>query len=362
MTAKKRRQINTASASECERLQSDILDNTSSHSASLPASSKNSSLSSSEPSHDTINTNEPTMPSLSTPLSAKKKKESLNIDQLYDSERTTHKTNHWRYGPWAAGFVETSWHDERNRNAAGLKNCCCDESSTDNMDPTGGCQLFSSFICSKIGAKRIGNMAVLKEGEEIVSNADAFPEEGKEGEDDDSIGSNNGGHPRQARRKIDIIVGPYWPCLIFITYPLILTLTTITAIKAVFVPNQYIPLMLVWSGLSGGLCSALFRVGCKDPGILPRYRNIPNAKDMESGGGWAGDNWRWNDQAQTYKPKSALYDSDCAVVVEDFDHTCPWTGTAIGKKNMLAFQIFVTLIFICLPLDILLLSGIADSA
>jgi len=25
----------------------------------------------------------------------------------------------------------------------------------------------------------------------------------------------------------------------------------------------------------------------------------------------------------------------------DFDHVCPWTGTAIGRNNMLPFRIFV---------------------
>ena len=31
---------------------------------------------------------------------------------------------------------------------------------------------------------------------------------------------------------------------------------------------------------------------------------------------------------------------DCGVVVEDYDHTCPWTGTAIGKGNIKWFYLF----------------------
>jgi hypothetical protein len=38
-------------------------------------------------------------------------------------------------------------------------------------------------------------------------------------------------------------------------------------------------------------------------------------------------------------------------------YSCPWTGTAIGSKNMLAFQCFVALVFICLMFDIILLTG-----
>lgn len=36
---------------------------------------------------------------------------------------------------------------------------------------------------------------------------------------------------------------------------------------------------------------------------------------------------------------------------------CPWTGTAIGAGNMRYFQCFVALVFLCLIVDILLLTG-----
>lgn len=36
---------------------------------------------------------------------------------------------------------------------------------------------------------------------------------------------------------------------------------------------------------------------------------------------------------------------------------CPWTGTAIGKKNMYSFQWFVGLVFVCLIMDIFLITG-----
>ena len=38
--------------------------------------------------------------------------------------------------------------------------------------------------------------------------------------------------------------------------------------------------------------------------------------------------------------------------------SCPWTGTAIGKKNMRSFQCFVALVFLCLIVDIFLLTGV----
>jgi len=42
-----------------------------------------------------------------------------------------------------------------------------------------------------------------------------------------------------------------------------------------------------------------------------------------------------------------------------FDHTCPWTGTAIGKKNMPAFQAFIFFLFACLIMDIALITAAA---
>jgi hypothetical protein len=48
---------------------------------------------------------------------------------------------------------------------------------------------------------------------------------------------------------------------------------------------------------------------------------------------------------------------DTGVIVEEFDHTCPWTGTAIGRKNMFPFQMFVCLVFLCMVLDIFILTG-----
>ena len=42
-----------------------------------------------------------------------------------------------------------------------------------------------------------------------------------------------------------------------------------------------------------------------------------------------------------FNNKGALYCRECGVLVQDYDHLCPWTGTGIGKKNMWAFKGFV---------------------
>lgn len=40
------------------------------------------------------------------------------------------------------------------------------------------------------------------------------------------------------------------------------------------------------------------------------------------------------------------------VVVDEFDHTCPWTGTAIGSKNIRAFHAFIYSVYGLLICDV----------
>ena len=50
-------------------------------------------------------------------------------------------------------------------------------------------------------------------------------------------------------------------------------------------------------------------------------------------------------------------DDHASALTPSNELSCPWTGTAIGEKNMMAFQAFVALVFVCLILDIVLLTG-----
>lgn len=81
----------------------------------------------------------------------------------------------------------------------------------------------------------------------------------------------------------------------------------------------------------GFVMVALCCVSCKDPGLMERV------VDEEAGEG----GWFWNEQVGSFRPPGALYCRECGVLIQDFDHTCPWTGTAIGHNNMFAFKVFV---------------------
>jgi hypothetical protein len=78
----------------------------------------------------------------------------------------------------------------------------------------------------------------------------------------------------------------------------------------------------------------LGKTACTDPGVLKRYHEKPE-----------GTNWIYSDQAQTFRPRGAIYCSECNLIVEEYDHVCPWTGTGIGKGNMRWFSKFTS--FVC---------------
>ncbi|KAG7356333.1 DHHC palmitoyltransferase [Nitzschia inconspicua] len=251
------------------------------------------------------------------------------LDSRFDAEQQRLKVQSWKESHFATGLVPATWEEEYHSYRNDMKGQCMKMVDNDNTTPCGCC---SAMICFMLGAGRVGNMAVLRQSTEWV---------------DELVEAENGETTtmRVMRPRLDVVVGPYWPMLMFVTYPLILGVSGLTLITVI--PNKHPLLGLGWGILTVGLISALALTACRDPGILPRYNNPP-----------PDDNgWRWNERSHSYRPRSAWYDPDTAVVVEEFDHTCPWTGTAIGKKNMLPFQTFVCLVFVCLIMNIILLTG-----
>jgi len=260
----------------------------------------------------------------------------LSIEQRYQQERQASRMKHWRENTHCAGLVEPTWQDELD-NSNPCCGCCPNvdlDSRSDEMEAGAcGCVYISACVCSKFGAGRVGNMAILKQSQEWVEE---IQEDEETGEDTKR---------RFTRPRYDWIVGPFWPMLVCVTYPLIIGVSFWTLVTSI--PGKNIFLQLFWAVCTGGLLLSLTLVSCRDPGILPKYSRPPPQDE---------GSWRWNDQAQSYRPRGAMFDTDCAVVVDEFDHTCPWTGTAIGRKNMPAFQSFVGLVFLCLIFDILLLT------
>lgn len=263
--------------------------------------------------------------------------QATSIDTRYRIETEQIRTKQWQdsyfargrtLGTWEAEYAQlkdNGWRGECNRMI----------NSKDHTSLPCGC--CSAILCSALGAGRVGNMAVFKQSTVWVT--EEVPD------------LENGGTKteRFTRPQLDFVAGPYWPMLCMVTYPLILGVSGVVLVTVI--PRATIWLGLLWAICTIGLIVALAMTAFRDPGILPRYSTPPPNQEEHQ--------WRWNDRALTYRPRGAWYDPDTGVIVEGFDHTCPWTGTAIGKKNMVAFQFFVTLVFVCLVFDIILLTGFA---
>lgn len=250
----------------------------------------------------------------------------MTIEERYETEAYNRKMKHWKESPFAVGLTEVTWADEKLK----MNHRNSDDSSVDSAN----CLCFSAAICPHVpGVVRVGNMSVLKQST-LTMDVE---------EEDEETGEIR--LVRTTRPKLEIVIGPYWPMLCLITYPLIFGISGWTLVKAI--PGKPLYLQMIWSSCTIGLIVALALTAFRDPGIMYRRHSPPQNTNNQ---------WRWSDQAQTFRPRGAIYDPDTGVVVEGFDHTCPWTGTAIGRKNMLSFQFFVCLVFVCMVFDILLLT------
>jgi len=130
-----------------------------------------------------------------------------------------------------------------------------------------------------------------------------------------------------------IIAGPCWPCCFFITLPLIAGIAGLVTYYVVFNQDLGLPIWvaIVYIPLVVITLISLSCVSCRDPGLLERVT------DEEAGHG----GWFWNEQVGSFRPTGAMYCRECKALIEDFDHLCPWTGTGIGRRNMMAFKFFV---------------------
>ena len=209
----------------------------------------------------------------------------------------------WKASPFAVGLTYPTWKEEPVK-------CCGDSWCFKPVNITAICCRYCCCV------RRVGNMVVLLQRNTATAH----------------------------RPKLLVVLGPYWMVLVFVTIPIFALLSTYTFISVTRNENST-TLIVLHLLTTSGLFISLFMVGCQDPGILYRY-SAPPVPSLTTSSNSDETEWQWNDQALTYRPLRAKYDSECAVVIERFDHTCPWTGTAIGMKNMFWFRIFVVFVLV----------------
>lgn len=130
-----------------------------------------------------------------------------------------------------------------------------------------------------------------------------------------------------------LVAGPCWPFCTFVTVPLIVVLSGLVGYFIVSNPNSRLPwwFALIYYPIVLFVLIVLCCVSCRDPGLMER---VTDEEAAENG-------WFWNEQVGSYRPAGAMYCRECKALVYDYDHVCPWTGTAIGKGNMVQFKLFV---------------------
>ena len=145
-----------------------------------------------------------------------------------------------------------------------------------------------------------------------------------------------------------MVAGPCWPFCTFVTVPLIVGIGTLVGVFIVSNPSTGLPWWFgfIYYPLLLFVLIVLSCVSCRDPGLMERVTD-EEATDAD---------WFWNEQVGSYRPAKARYCRECQALVNDYDHVCPWTGTAIGKGNMRQFKLFVfsvnVLCYLCVGLVI----------
>ena len=118
------------------------------------------------------------------------------------------KYKHWQESHFAVGSVNVTWQDDRP---------CCRPKSSQHL-PIDSQICCSAVACGCIGADRVGNLAVLAQSTEEYDHVEIVNEE--TGEQRTS---------RRKRPKLLCVLGPYWPVNFFLTYPLIIGISCLTA-------------------------------------------------------------------------------------------------------------------------------------
>jgi hypothetical protein len=184
------------------------------------------------------------------------------------------------------------------------------------------CSGVSAICCPKCCCKRVGHMIILCESKDKHGKQRFLDcQRHHKIADDKSICF-------AGARQLNCMCGPCWPVVTFFTLPAIIFVGIFAS--SMWRPCHCIPpflQFLYWFFFLLPVCGLAY-TAYTDPGILRRHRERPDPS------------WNYSDQAETYRPPKAVYVAEADCVMEDFDHVCPWTGTAIAKKNTRSFYVF----------------------
>lgn len=142
-----------------------------------------------------------------------------------------------------------------------------------------------------------------------------------------------------ARRRL--LLGPYWHFLA--AHVLVLALIAALVFGGV-VPAHWHAARAVGLLLSVATVGALAATALVDPGVFPRYfsRVEPD--------------WTYSEYAHAFRPPGTIFCQECQVLIRDYNHFCPWSGTAIGRGNEPYFRAFLVCLVATLVFDLSLVA------
>ena len=108
--------------------------------------------------------------------------------------------------------------------------------------------------------------------------------------------------------------------------------------------DGWVAARVVGLGLTALTFVALACTALADPGVFPRYftRVKPD--------------WTYSEYAHAFRPPGTIFCQECQVLVEDYNHFCPWSGTAIGRGNETFFNAFLAAVVASLAFDLVLIA------
>jgi len=207
----------------------------------------------------------------------------------------------WETSPFAVGCVHASWKDDRSN--------CFRRSSrrgggrNDDDEDYDSRVCCSAYVCGCLGARRVGNLAILAQTTEEYDHLEVINEETGEYRT-----------TRRTRPKLLWVIGPYWYnlCILIV---FLLGASVLMASPKNLAESTTVGLGM-WSFVHLVMTFALIMAGCRNPGVLYRHSHPPPNTD---------EVWTWNDQSMTYRPPTAKFDPECQAVIEDFEHTYVYT-------------------------------------
>jgi hypothetical protein len=238
-----------------------------------------------------------------------------NINNSNDAFRQR-KIQYWKDSDFAVGCVNVTWKDDQPswfRCSSSDGGYVGDNGYYYNNRNANNQYAISAIVCGCLGAGRVGNMPIL------AQTTENYDEEVIDNETGQVVSVRN-----KTRPKLLWVMGPYWTANLFITFPLIIGISGWICYYRV--SKSHIAIIITWSIGTFLLIISLCMISCCNPGILLRHSQPPtpnnnNNNNTDDDTEELEEDWRWNDQARTYRPSDAKFDSECQVVVEGFDHT-----------------------------------------